>query len=192
MRSRESVSAVIKAYDIRGIVGEDIDAEFVREVGGSFARMLREEGEKTLAVGYDMRPSSPELAESFAAGVAAEGLDVIMLGLTSTDELYYASGTLNCAGAMFTASHNPAEYNGIKLCRSGARPVSQDSGLARVIDDLVAGPAPAYSGAPGSLSERDVLADYGAYLRELVDLSQIRPLVVAVDAANGMGGHTVP
>ena len=192
MRSRESVSAVIKAYDVRGVVGENIDADFVREVGGSFARLLRQEGETTVAVGYDMRPSSPELADAFAAGVTAEGLDVTLLGLTSTDELYYASGVLDCAGAMFTASHNPAQYNGIKLCRSGARPVSQDTGLARVVDDLVEGVASTYDGEPGAVTARDVLADYGAHLRGLVDLTQIRPLVVAVDAANGMGGHTVP
>lgn len=192
MRSRESVSAVIKAYDVRGVVGENIDADFVREVGGSFARLLRQEGETTVAVGYDMRPSSPELADAFAAGVTAEGLDVTLLGLTSTDQLYYASGVLDCAGAMFTASHNPAEYNGIKLCRSGARPVSQDTGLARVVDDLVEGVSSTYDGKPGSVTTRDVLADYAAHLRGLVDLTRIRPLVVAVDAANGMGGHTVP
>jgi len=191
MRTRESVTSVIKAYDVRGVVGRDIDADFIRETGGAFGHLLRGEGETLVAVGYDMRPSSPELAAAFAQGVISQGVDVVMLGLTSTDELYFASGTLNCAGAMFTASHNPAEYNGIKLCRSGARPVGQQTGLAEIIDMLVDG-VPTYEGEPGSVTERDVLADYGAYLRDLVDLSDIRPLVVAVDAANGMGGHTVP
>lgn len=189
--TRDDVCSVIKAYDVRGIVGEQITPEFIRETGAAFAHLLRGEGEDTVAVGHDMRPSSPELAAAFAEGVLSQGLDVIMLGLTSTDELYFAAGTLGCAGAMFTASHNPAQYNGIKLCRSGARPVSQDTGLAQIIDMLVEG-VPAHDGPVGALAERDVLADYGAYLRELVDLSGIRPLVVAVDAANGMGGHTVP
>ncbi|KQB87540.1 phosphomannomutase/phosphoglucomutase [Corynebacterium lowii] len=191
MRTRESVSAVIKAYDVRGVVGRDIDAEFVRDAGAAFARLLREEGETTLAVGHDMRPSSPELSRAFAEGATSQGLDVVLLGLTSTDELYFASGSQQCAGAMFTASHNPAEYNGIKLCRSGARPVGQDTGLGDISQALVEG-VPAYEGEPGTISERDVLGEYGAYLRSLVDLSEIRPLVVAVDAANGMGGLTVP
>lgn len=189
--TREDVCSVIKAYDVRGIVGEQITPEFIRETGAAFAHLLRGEGESTVAVGHDMRPSSPDLAAAFAEGVTSQGLDVVMLGLTSTDELYFAAGTLGCAGAMFTASHNPAQYNGIKLCRSGARPVSQDTGLARIIDMLVDG-VPTHEGPAGALTERDVLADYGAYLRGLVDLAGIRPLVVAVDAANGMGGHTVP
>ncbi|WP_156229344.1 phosphomannomutase/phosphoglucomutase [Corynebacterium comes] len=191
MRTRHDVSSVIKAYDVRGVVGEQITPEFIRDTGAAFGHLLREEGETTVAIGHDMRPSSPELAVAFAEGVTSQGLDVIMLGLTSTDQLYFAAGTLECAGAMFTASHNPAQYNGIKLCRAGARPVSQDTGLARIIDMLVDG-VPAYGDAQGTVSERDVLADYGTYLRDLVDLSGIRPLVVAVDAANGMGGHTVP
>ena len=190
-RTRESVAAVIKAYDIRGVVGESIDADFMAEVGAAYAAILRGEGETTLAVGHDMRPSSPELSQAFARGATSQGLDVIALGLTSTDELYFASGELGVAGAMFTASHNPAQYNGIKLCRSGARPVSQDTGLAEITAMLVSG-IPAHDGATGTVTERDVLADYGAYLRELVDLREIRPLVVAVDAANGMGGLTVP
>ena len=191
MRTRESVTSVIKAYDVRGIVGRDLDADFIRATGAAFARMLRGEGETTVAVGHDMRPSSPELVAAFAEGVTAQGLDVILLGLTSTDQLYFASGAIRCAGAMFTASHNPAEYNGIKLCRSGARPVGQDTGLSEITDALVNG-FPNFHGVKGTVSERDVLADYGAYLRELVDLRDIRPLVVAVDAGNGMGGHTVP
>lgn len=190
-RSAEALAQVIKAYDIRGIVGEDVDAEFVTDAGAAFAHLLRGEGETSVAVGYDMRPSSPELARAFARGVNSQGLDVVLLGLTSTDELYYAAGTLECAGAMFTASHNPAQYNGIKLCRKGATPVGQESGLAEITRMLIDG-VPPYSGTTGTVSERDVLEDYGAYLRKLVDLDGIRPLVVAVDAANGMGGLTVP
>lgn len=191
MRTRESVTAVIKAYDVRGVIGVDLDAEFIRETGAAFARLVRDEGETTVAIGHDMRESSPELARAFADGVTAQGLDVIHIGLASTDELYFASGTLNCAGAMFTASHNPAEYNGIKLCRRGARPVGQETGLVTIIDDLVEG-VPAFDGAPGEVTERDLLGAYAEYLNTLVDLRGIRPLTVAVDAANGMGGFTVP
>lgn len=189
--SREIVESVIKAYDVRGIVGEGIDAEFMRDTGAAFGRLMREEAAPSVLIGHDMRASGPELARAFAEGVMEQGVDVVMLGLTSTDQLYYASGVRNCPGAMFTASHNPAAYNGIKLCRAGARPVGQDSGLRTIIDDLVAG-VPAYDGTPGTLTEDDCLEGYGEYLRKLVDLSGIRPLKVAVDAANGMGGHTVP
>ncbi len=191
MRTREEISAVIKAYDVRGVVGESIDAQFVRDTGAAFGFLLSKEGESTVAVGYDMRPSSPELSQAFAEGVTSQGLDVVMLGLTSTDELYFASGDMDCAGAMFTASHNPAKYNGIKLCRKGAKPVGQDTGLGDISSMLVEG-IPEYDGETGSISEKDVLEGYAEYLNKLVPLKDIRPLVVAVDAANGMGGHTVP
>ncbi|GAA3520507.1 phosphomannomutase/phosphoglucomutase [Dietzia aurantiaca] len=190
-RSAESVRAVIKAYDVRGIVGEQIDEDFVREVGGSFARLMRSEGAGAVVVGHDMRDSSPSLSAAFAEGVTAQGLDVVAIGLASTDQLYYASGLLDCPGAMFTASHNPARYNGIKLCRAGAKPVGQQSGLQVISDEVTSG-VPAFEGVAGTVSERDVLDGYGEYLRGLVDLSGIRPLKVAVDAGNGMGGHTVP
>lgn len=191
MRDREKLDQVIKAYDVRGVVGEDIDVDFVREVGAAFAALMRSEGEHVVAIGHDMRPSSPELAAAFGEGVNAQGLNVVMLGLTSTDELYFASGDLDCAGAMFTASHNPAKYNGIKLCRAGAKPVGEVTGLAD-IKDMLADGVPDFDGEPGAATAREVLEDYAAYLNKLVDLSATRPLVVAVDAANGMGGHTVP
>lgn len=190
-RDRESISHIIKAYDVRGIVGEDIDEEFVSDVGAAYATILRGEGESRIAVGHDMRPSSPALAAAFARGASGRGLNVIDLGLTSTDELYFAAGTLRCAGAMFTASHNPARYNGIKLCRAGATPVSTDTGLGEIARMLVEG-VPEYEGSPGGVEKRDVLGDYAAFLRELVDVPRRRPLVVAVDAANGMAGLTVP
>ena len=190
-RDRASVDAVIKAYDVRGVVGDGIDEEFVRDVGASFAHILRGEDETTVAVGHDMRDSSPTLATAFADGVRSQGLNVIYVGLVSTDELYFASGRLNCAGAMFTASHNPAKYNGIKMCRSGARPVGEATGLDRIKDFLVDG-VPSFDGDEGSYREQDVLEDYATFLKELVNLENIRPLVVAVDAGNGMGGFTVP
>lgn len=195
-RSAESVHAVIKAYDVRGVVGEQIDADFVRDVAGAFARLVRDtpdpaQAATRVAIGYDMRASSPELAQAFADGVTAQGLDVVMIGLASTDQLYFASGLLDCPGAMFTASHNPARYNGIKLCRAGAKPVGQDTGLATVAAEVIAG-VPSHDGATGSVTEQDVLDEYASFVRGLVDLSQMRPLTVAVDAGNGMGGHTVP
>jgi phosphomannomutase len=141
---------------------------------------------------HDMRPSSGPLSAAFAEGANSQGADVVEAGLASTDELYFASGRLNMPGAMFTASHNPAKYNGIKLCRAGAAPVGQESGLAEIRDALENG-VPAYDGPRGSVSQRDVLTEYSAFLHELVPgLSDIRPLKVVVDAGNGMGGHTVP
>jgi phosphomannomutase len=190
-RSAESVNAVVKAYDVRGVVGEQIDAAFVRDVGASFARLMRDEGAVRVVIGHDMRDSSPGLSAAFAEGVLGQGLDVVRIGLASTDELYFASGHLGCPGAMFTASHNPARYNGIKLCRANARPVGQDTGLATLTTELIEG-VPAHTGTPGSATDADLLAAYAEFLRGLVDLSDIRPLRVAVDAGNGMGGHTVP
>ena len=191
MRTREHLDAVIKAYDVRGVVGEDIDENFVRDTGAAFAAILREEGENTVAVGHDMRPSSPSLARAFAEGVTSQGLNVTLLGLTSTDELYYAAGSLECAGAMFTASHNPAKYNGIKLCRAGAVPVGQETGLEQIKQMLIDG-TPEFTGTEGAIAEQEILAGYADFLRKLVPLEESKPLVVAVDAANGMGGHTVP
>ena len=191
MRTREHLDAVIKAYDVRGVVGEDIDEGFVRDTGAAFAAILREEGENTVAVGHDMRPSSPALAQAFAEGVVSQGLHVTLLGLTSTDELYYAAGSMECAGAMFTASHNPAKYNGIKLCRAGAVPVGQQTGLEEIKQMLIDG-TPDYDDPNGAIAEQEILTGYADFLRHLVPLEESKPLVVAVDAANGMGGHTVP
>jgi len=191
----EAVHRVIKAYDVRGLVGEEITEEFVADVGAAFARLVRAEATDgdggRIVVGHDMRTSSPALAEAFARGVTAQGLDVVRIGLSSTDQLYFASGFLNCPGAMFTASHNPAAYNGIKLCQAGAKPVGRDTGLATISAELIAG-VPGYDGAPGRIVDRDVLDDYGRFLRSLVELDGLRPLRVAVDAGNGMAGHTAP
>jgi phosphomannomutase len=189
-RSADAVARVIKAYDVRGLVGSEIDEQFVGEVGAAFARLVRADSTRVV-IGHDMRESSPALAAAFAAGVTAQGLDVIRIGLASTDQLYFASGLLDCPGAMFTASHNPAAYNGIKLCRAGAKPVGRDTGLATISDEVVAG-VPQFDGPAGSVTDQDVLADYGTFLRSLVDVSALRPLRVAVDAGNGMAGHTAP
>lgn len=190
-RPAAAVRSVIKAYDVRGLVGEQLDEAFVADVAAAFARLIRAEGGDRVAIGYDMRESSPALAAAFAAGVTAQGLDVVRIGLASTDQLYFASGFLNCAGAMFTASHNPAAYNGIKLCRAGAKPVGEDTGLAIIRGEVIAG-VPSYDGPPGQVRDQDVLVEYGEFLRSLVDMNELRPLRVAVDAGNGMAGHTAP
>ncbi|MGB3444774.1 MAG: phosphomannomutase/phosphoglucomutase [Actinophytocola sp.] len=184
------LSGVFKAYDIRGVVGEQLDADLVRDIGAAFARQMT--GAEGIVIGHDMRASSPGLASAFAEGVTREGVDVVMIGLASTDMLYFASGRLNLPGAMFTASHNPAKYNGIKLCRAGAAPVGQETGLTEIQHEVEAGTPPSEGRTAGRLETRDMLTEYVAYLHTLVDLSGSRPLKVVVDAGNGMGGHTVP
>jgi phosphomannomutase len=190
-RPSAAVHRVIKAYDVRGLVGEELDEEFVADIGGAFARLMRDEKATQVVIGFDMRASSPALADAFADGVTAQGLDVVRIGLASTDQLYFASGLLDCPGAMFTASHNPAAYNGIKMCRAEAKPVGRDTGLGAISETVIAG-VPAHDGPVGAITDRDVLADYGDFLRSLVSLAELRPLKVAVDAGNGMAGHTAP
>jgi phosphomannomutase len=186
------LGTIVKAYDIRGVVPGELDEEVARAVGGAVVDVLDVlDGPGSVVVGHDMRPSSQPLVGAFADGVTARGANVVHIGLASTDQLYFASGWLNLPGAMFTASHNPAQYNGIKLCRAGAAPVGQDTGLGR-IRELAEADAFERSQARGSEEHRDVLAEYAEYLRGLVDLSAIRSLTVAVDAANGMAGHTAP
>jgi phosphomannomutase len=184
---------IFKAYDIRGTVPDEIDEGVAEAVGAAFVRLT---GASAVVTVYDMRTSSPLLAEAFGHGAASQGADVVAGGLGSTDMLYYASGTLGLPGAMITASHNPAKYNGIKLCREGARPVGSATGLAELRTMAESG-IPAAQGIPerftaGTITQRDLLSGYAAYLKTLVDLSGIRPLKVAVDAGNGMAGHTVP
>lgn len=185
--------AIVKAYDVRGLVGVDLTEPVVEAIGAAFADEIELAG-KPIVVGHDMRESSPGFAKAFSTGARKRGANIIFIGLCSTDENYFASGHLDAASAMFTASHNPATYNGIKLSRSKARGISIDTGLA-AIRDL----ASEYlsSGIPvveqeGALIEWESLPGYAEHLRSLVDLSDVRPLRVVVDAGNGMGGHTVP
>ncbi|MFC5754428.1 phosphomannomutase/phosphoglucomutase [Actinomadura rugatobispora] len=182
------LAKIFKAYDIRGVVPDELDEETAEAIGAAFVRVT---GATAVVTAHDMRASSGPLAAAFARGATGQGADVVEAGLGSTDMLYYASGVLDLPGAMFTASHNPARYNGLKLCRSGARPIGRDTGLTE-IRELVERGVPAHDGAPGTLSQRDLLKGYADHLKTLVDLSGIRPLKVVVDAGNGMGGHTVP
>jgi phosphomannomutase len=187
------LSSLIKAYDVRGVVPDEWDEDVSRAIGEAFAEFVAaESGATAVVTAHDMRESSIPLSRAFAEGVISRGLDVIEAGLGSTDLLYFAAGSLDLPGAMFTASHNPAQYNGIKLCRAGAAPIGQDSGLVTIREWAERGSCDREPGRVGSVSQRDVLAEYAAHLRGLVDLTQIRPLKVVVDAGNGMGGHTVP
>ena len=187
------LSSIVKAYDVRGVVPDQLDADIARALGAAFARFT---GADRIVLARDMRESGGALSQAFAEGATGQGVDVVDAGLGSTDYLYYAAGTLDVPGAMFTASHNPAKYNGIKLCLSGARPVGQESGLREVraeaerfLDDGL----PTSDRPAGTGTQQDLLADYAAYLKALVPgLDGIRPLKVVVDAGNGMGGHTVP
>ncbi|GAB3420840.1 phosphomannomutase/phosphoglucomutase [Flindersiella endophytica] len=190
MPDLESVlSEIIKAYDIRGVVPDQLSTDIAYAVGAAFVEIL--ERPESVVVGHDMRTSSPELAAAFIAGATAQGANVIDIGLASTDLLYFASGKLEQPGAMITASHNPAQYGGIKLCRAGAAPVGRDTGLEQIRSLLQEGLQPA-TGPAGTVEQRDLLADYADHLKTLVDLSGIRRLKVAADAGNGMAGHTVP
>ncbi|MGW6402604.1 phosphomannomutase/phosphoglucomutase [Streptomyces sp. NPDC055134] len=189
---RTDLSGLVKAYDVRGVVPDQWDETTAELFGAAFVQVT---GADAIVTGHDMRPSSPGLARAFARGATAQGADVTEIGLCSTDQLYYASGSLGLPGAMFTASHNPAQYNGIKLCRAGAEPVGQDTGLAEIrtlVEQWTDNGAPATADRTGAVTTRDTLADYATYLHSLVELSAIRPLKVVVDAGNGMGGHTVP
>ncbi|MCM1951171.1 phosphomannomutase/phosphoglucomutase [Streptomyces hydrogenans] len=186
------LSQIVKAYDVRGVVPDQWDEKIAELFGAAFVRVTDADA---VVVGHDMRPSSPGLAGAFARGAARLGADVTLIGLCSTDQLYFASGSLGLPGAMFTASHNPAQYNGIKMCRAGAAPVGQDTGLADIralTERWLDEGAPEAAATPGTVTERDTLTDYAAHLKALVDLTAIRPLKVVVDAGNGMGGHTVP
>ncbi|MFF0561883.1 phosphomannomutase/phosphoglucomutase [Streptomyces sp. NPDC020472] len=186
------LSQIVKAYDIRGVVPDQWDEKLAELFGAAFVRVTDADA---IVIGHDMRPSSPGLATAFARGAARLGADVTLIGLCSTDQLYFASGSLGLPGAMFTASHNPARYNGIKMCRAGAAPVGQDTGLADIralAEEWSEKGAPEPAAKQGAITERDTLADYAAHLKNLVDLTAIRPLKVVVDAGNGMGGHTVP
>ncbi len=186
-------NSIVKTYDVRGLVGSALTTEIVSALAAGFVDELGAAGQDVV-VGHDMRDSSPEFADAFAAGAQARGANVVSIGLCSTDESYYASGALGAPAAMFTASHNPATYNGIKFSRAGARGISLDTGLAAIRDraKVYLAEGIAEVDEPGSYRDEHILAKYAAYLRELVDLSGIRPLKIVIDAGNGMGGMTVP
>ncbi|HSK36423.1 MAG TPA: phosphomannomutase/phosphoglucomutase, partial [Actinomycetota bacterium] len=185
-----ALDQVFKAYDVRGIYPDQLDEELAERVGRAFVALT---GAGTLAIGQDMRPSSKPMADALAAGAMAQGADVLRVGLCSTDMLYYVSGALDVAGVMLTASHNPARYNGLKLCRAGAVPVGEESGLADIKRMVATGDMPAPAGRRGQERQADDLLErYAAHVRSFADLGALRPLKVVADAGNGMAGHVVP
>jgi phosphomannomutase len=184
------LTPIFKAYDVRGVYPGELDEDIARRIGWAFASWIR--GPRKLILGRDMRTSSPSLADAFAAGVLASGVDLIDLGEVSTDALYFASGHMDAPGAMFTASHNPGRYNGLKMCREKAAPIGSDSGLGEIRDLASAADDIAPVAAPGRRSEVDVLGEYAAHCRSFVDEGVLRPLKVAIDVGNGMAGKTVP
>ena len=194
------LDAIFKAYDVRGTVPDQLDADLARAIGVGFARFVVEDAATTgssatrVVVARDMRPSGVELAAAFADGVRSQGLDVVDLGFGSTDLLYFASGSMDAPGVMFTASHNPAQYNGVKFCLAGARPVGEDTGLGRIREVAASSLAGAVepASAEGSLSHTDVLEAFADHVRSFVDVGSLRPLKVVADTANGMGGLVVP
>ena len=191
-----ALDRIFKAYDVRGLSPGELDEPTARAIGVGFARFVLDQPEpaQRVLVARDMRPTGVSLTAAFGEGVRSQGLDVVDLGLASTDLLYFAAGSLDAPGAMFTASHNPAEYNGIKFCLSGARPVGEDTGLALIRESAAAALEGGISDAaqPGSLSSRDLLGDFADHVRSFVDVGALRPLKVVADTANGMGGLVVP
>jgi phosphomannomutase len=182
--------AIFKAYDVRGTVPDQFDADGARAIGGAFARFIAEKGETSIVVGHDMRPEGGEFSTAFGDGAIEHGVDIVDVGLCATDMMYYASGVLEMPGAVFTASHNPAGYNGVKMCLAKAAPIGSDSGLDAIKQMAIAGPDP--SGSTGSRSQQDMLAGYVEHVHSFVDVSALKPLKVVADTANGMGGLVLP
>ena len=186
-----AIDKIFKAYDVRGLAPEELNAELSRNIGAAFARFVADEdGATSIVVGHDMRPTGPEFAAAFAEGAMSQGVDVIDIGLASTDMMYYASGSLDLPGAIFTASHNPAEYNGIKMCRRGAGPLGGDTGLTAIKEASRSLLPP--QGEPGSLSQRELLDDFAQHVLSFISVDELTPLKIVADTANGMGGLVVP
>jgi phosphomannomutase len=193
----KDLDAIVKAYDIRGTYPEQIDAPICRALGVGFGAFIRQVEPATteIVIARDMRPSGPELVDAFAEGVQSQGLDVVDVGLASTDLVYFAAGSRDQPGVMFTASHNPAGYNGIKMCLSGAAPIGEDSGLAdikAVAAQVLAGGHRTQAGPVGRRTHTDLLSEFAAHVRSFIDIEGLRPLKVIADTANGMGGLVVP
>ena len=185
------IDAIFKAYDVRGLAPEQLNLELSGNIGAAFARLVADhDGATAIVVGHDMRPTGPEFSRAFAEGAMSQGVDVIDIGLASTDMMYFASGSLDMPGAVFTASHNPAEYNGIKMCRRGAAPLGGDTSLDHIKEAARIRLEPA--GSPGTLTERNVVEDFAQHVLSFVDVDSLRPLKIVADTANGMGGLVVP
>ncbi len=187
------LNAIFKAYDVRGLYPEQIDADAARAIGAAFAKFVSGESDRVV-VARDMRPAGPELVAAFTEGVNSQGIDVTDMGMASTDMMYYAAGTTGCPGAVFTASHNPAQYNGIKMCLAEAKPIGEETGLAQIKADAQAflDNPPAAADAPGSRDEAEMLSGFADHVRSFVDTAKLSPLKIVADTANGMGGLVAP
>ncbi len=188
------LDTIFKAYDIRGTTPDQLDADLAAAIGGAFARFVRQQvgGARRVLLARDMRESGIELSAAFARAVQRQGLDVVDLGLASTDLLYFAAGRFDAPGVMFTASHNPAQYNGMKMCLPGARPIGEESGLQEIKAMAAAEPAPAIEGPSGGYERLDLLREFAVHVRSFIDPAALRPLKIVADTANGMGGLVVP
>ncbi|MGZ6925125.1 MAG: phosphomannomutase/phosphoglucomutase [Acidimicrobiia bacterium] len=184
----DSLDTIFKAYDVRGVFPDEIDEGIAKKIGNAFVRFT---GASTVVVGYDMRPSSVPLSRAFIDGATMAGADVVDVGLASTDLVYFAAGSLDAPAAMFTASHNPAQYNGVKMCRAGAAPIGEATGLHQIKEAVAAGLLERAEEV-GQVHQRDLLEDFAAHVRSFVDARVLRPLKVVADTANGMGGLVVP
>ena len=185
------IDAIFKAYDVRGLAPEQLDAELSGNIGAGFARFVADtEGATSIVVGHDMRPTGPEFSQAFAAGAREQGIDVIEMGLASTDMMYFASGSLDIPGAVFTASHNPAEYNGIKMCLKGAAPLGSASGLEVIKEAARTRLEPVEQ--MGEISSTEMLNGFADHVLSFIDVKKLRPLKIVADTANGMGGLVVP
>jgi len=184
----DSLDTIFKAYDVRGIFPDEIDEAVAKKIGNAFVRFT---GASTVVVGYDMRPSSIPLSRAFIDGATMAGADVVDVGLASTDLVYFAAGSLNAPAAMFTASHNPAQYNGVKMCRAGAAPIGEATGLVQIKEAVAAGLLERAEEV-GQVQQRDLLEDFAAHVRSFIDVKAVKPLKVVADTANGMGGLVVP
>ncbi|MGZ4677286.1 MAG: phosphomannomutase/phosphoglucomutase, partial [Acidimicrobiia bacterium] len=184
----DSLDTIFKAYDVRGVFPDEIDEGIAKKIGNAFVRFT---GASTVVVGYDMRPSSVPLSRAFIDGATMAGADVVDVGLASTDLVYFAAGSLDAPAAMFTASHNPAQYNGVKMCRAGAAPIGEATGLQQIKEAVAAGLLERAEEV-GQVHQRDLLEDFAAHVRSFVDARVLRPLKVVADTANGMGGLVVP
>lgn len=184
------IDAIFKAYDVRGLAPEQLDAELAGNIGAAFGRFVADnDGATTIVLGHDMRPTGPEFSAAFALGAMEQGVNVIDIGLASTDMMYFASGSLDMPGAVFTASHNPAEYNGIKMCGRAAAPLAADTGLAVIKENARTRLDPVGS---GTRTERNMLDDFAAHVLSFIDVDSLTPLKIVADTANGMGGLVVP
>ncbi|MBV8198347.1 MAG: ATP-binding cassette domain-containing protein [Candidatus Eremiobacteraeota bacterium] len=183
---------IFKSYDVRGIYPTQLNEEVAYAIGRCFVPLLGAELPRIVA-GRDMRPSGASLGHAFARGASDAGADIVEIGMVSTDALYFAVGKFGFdGGIMITASHNPAQYNGMKFTRSQAQAISLDTGLSTIQQQLASGELPPKAAKPGAISEQTILDDFAEHCLSFIDRGKIKPFKIAIDAGNGMAGETIP